>query len=137
MPTGSARARLGGRFIRFAGVGAIGTLAHYVVLILLISRLGAGAVRASSAGFVIGALVNYLLNYRLTFRSRRPHMVAAPMFFSVAFVGFWLNAGAMTVLEGQLDFHYLAAQALATSVTLLWNFLVNNFVTFREDSCDR
>ena len=82
-------------FIRYAGVGAVGTVAHYVTLVLLVG-FGTPVVPASTTGFVLGAFVNYALNHRLTFASERAHRVALPRFFAVAGVGLLLNAVVMT-----------------------------------------
>ena len=57
------------QFVRYAGVGAIGTLAHYGVLIALVQSRATGPLVASTLGFAVGAAVNYLLNYHVTFRS--------------------------------------------------------------------
>jgi hypothetical protein len=68
-------------FIRYAGVGAVGTAVHYGTLIALVQGLGANAVVASTAGFIVGAFVNYALNHQFTFASDRAHRVALPRFF--------------------------------------------------------
>ena len=47
-----------GRFLRFAMVGALGTLAHYSLLLALVEVAGAEPVVGSVAGFVLGARVN-------------------------------------------------------------------------------
>ena len=38
------------QFMQFAGVGVIGTVAHYVLLVMLVEAFGANAVAASTAG---------------------------------------------------------------------------------------
>ena len=117
-------------FVRFAGVGVIGTSAHYATLVILASFLGANAVLASSAGYVVGGIVNYLLNYRFTFRSNLSHVMTAPRFFAIALAGFFLNAAVMSLLTSTVEWHYLLAQIVATITVLLWNFLANYFWTF-------
>ena len=61
------------RFLRFAAVGAVGTLAHYALLVALVEGAGAPPLAGASAGFVLGALVNYALARRLVFASNRSH----------------------------------------------------------------
>ena len=87
---------------------------------------------ASTLGFVIGALVNYWLNYRLTFRSTRKHHQALPRFMTVAGCGCLLNGALMAMLLSRISVHYLLAQVVVTGLVLLWNFLANRFWTFRE-----
>lgn len=118
------------QFVLFAAVGTVGTAAHFAVLILLVRLLATGPVSASVAGFVTGALVNYGLNYHVTFRSRNPHTSALPKFLAVALAGLCLNTTIMAQATAKL--HYLFSQALATAVVLGWNFVCNRIWTFRE-----
>ena len=124
---------LGIQFTKFAGVGAIGTVAHYFVLVVLVSLAGTNAVLASGLGFAVGAIVNYTLNYKCTFNSSERHQVAAPKFLSVCLVGISLNLLIMYALTSALGVYYLLAQVIATGVVLIWNFLGNRFWTFRSD----
>jgi putative flippase GtrA len=125
------------RFLRFTGAGAIGTVAHYLTLYTLVDFLGANAVAASSAGYLVGAVTNYLLNYYFTFRSDKPHSATAVKFFAVAIVGFFLNAGVMWLFTEMVRLHYLIAQLLATALILLWNFAANDRWTFGVAGSDR
>jgi putative flippase GtrA len=118
------------QFLRYAGAGAFGTICHYAVLIVLVKALGAGALVASTAGAVAGALVNYVLNYHYTFSSNRAHSMALPRFGAVALVGIGLNALVMAVLTEQIKVHYLLAQVAATLCVLAAGFLLNRKWTF-------
>lgn len=109
------------RFFRFALVGAVGTLSHWGVLIAAVEAGGLSPVAATALGAAAGAAVNYLLNRRYTFASRRPHAQAAPRFFAIALLGLLLNA-AIVALGTQLGLHYLLAQAAATAIVLLVGF---------------
>ena len=86
------------QFVRYAGAGAIGTAAHYALLIGLVQLAHMGAVAASTAGAVTGALVNYALNHRYTFASARRHRDAMPRFLLVAILGIALNALVMVAV---------------------------------------
>jgi putative flippase GtrA len=117
-------------FIRFAGVGLVGTLAHYTVLVILVEGFRAGPVTASSSGYIVGALVNYLLNYFYTFGSNRKHIEALPRFYAIAAIGFGLNALIMAFLVGFPSVNYVLAQLVATGIVLIWNFAANKAWTF-------
>lgn len=121
------------KFILFTGVGAIGTGTHYLILVILVQALSINPVLASSAGALSGALVNYLLNYRYTFHSRKRHREAMTKFFTVAAVGFVLNGLLMTLGDQVLHLHYLLSQIIATVVVLMWNFAGNHFWTFNGE----
>lgn len=126
---GDALAR---QFACFAGVGAIGTGVHYVTLIALVQAGGARPLTASGAGFVLGAFTNYLLNYQLTFRSRKPHREAIAKFFAIALIGLGLNSMIFALAMESLGLHYLFAQVIATGLVLVWNFTANRHWTFKD-----
>jgi putative flippase GtrA len=117
------------RFARFALVGGVATAIQYALLVLLVRGLGLAPTPASSIGFVLSAGVNYLLNYRFTFRSRRPHGPAATKFAVLAGMGLLINAVIMRLMVAA-GVQYLLAQACATAVVLCWNFLGNSLWTF-------
>ncbi|MCY1350199.1 GtrA-like protein [compost metagenome] len=110
------------RFIRFLGVGACATGAQYLVLWAGVSFYGMRASLASGAGYVLGALINYLLNYFYTFGSNRSHTSALPRFYATALIGWCLNTGLMLLLADTLGLNKWLAQALATGLCLAWNF---------------
>jgi putative flippase GtrA len=120
------------RFARFMGAGATATLVHYNILILLVNFAHIGPATASAVGCVAGALVGYFLNYRYTFQSQKRHATAMTQFFTIAFVGLNLNTGIMVLATGYFGLHYLLAQVAATGLVLIWNFIANQFWTFRE-----
>lgn len=122
------------QFTLFSGVGAVGTLGHYAVLVLLVEYGRAGAVFSSMCGFVVGAATNYMLNYYFTFRSKRPHRDAAPRFALIALIGVGLNTAVMGLLANGLELHYLLAQICATVLILVWNFSANRAWTFKENN---
>lgn len=113
-------------------MGAVGTLVHYGVLILMVQIMAFNAIAASTSGFVIGAITNYQLNYRYTFASEKRHAEAMSKFFTVAIVGMLFNGLVMYFCLELMDMPYLFAQLVATALVLLWNFLANRWWTFRE-----
>lgn len=119
------------RFITFSGVGAIGTSAHYLTLFALVRGLGVNPVVASGAGFVVGGIVNYVINYHYTFQSQKGHREAASKFFVIAGIGFLLNVLLMYILVTTLGAHYFAAQVIATASVIVWGFFGNHTWTFR------
>ncbi|MBI4182919.1 MAG: GtrA family protein [Proteobacteria bacterium] len=117
-------------FILFGLVGVAAAAFHYGTLLVLCEGFGANPVPASALGFVAGGCVSYLLNYHVTFVSRRRHTLAASLFLLIALVGLALNALLMAILVDGLGVHYLAAQVLTTVVILFWHFLANRRWTF-------
>lgn len=121
-----------GQLFRFAFVGLFGTAAHYSVLTVLVEAFRAPVLGATTAGFAVGALVNYALNRRFTFASATKHAVALPKFFTVAALGAGINAFVVAWLLEHTPVHYLAVQVCATAMVLLWNYAANALWTFKQ-----
>lgn len=125
-----------GQFLLFAGLGVIGTLGHYTTLIVLVQFWAVDPVFASSFGFVIGAIINYILNYHFTFQSNKRHTEALTKFLIVATIGAGINGSIMYVGVENTSINYLVVQIFATGVVLLWNFVVNKLWTFAHHGRD-
>jgi len=120
------------QFFLFAGIGAIGTAGHYAALILLVQLVNTSPVVATTIGFVIGALINYVLNYRITFNSSKRHREALTKFLLIASSGAIINAAIMMEGIALLDIHYMVIQVVATCSVLVLNFMANKYWTFAD-----
>ena len=120
------------QFVSFAGVGAVATAAHYVILVFLVQFYQSNPTIASGIGAIAGALISYGLNYRYTFRSSNTHALSIAKFFAVAGVGLVLNSMCMLICIEVFGVHYLLSQVLATGLVLIWSFTMNRAWTFRE-----
>jgi putative flippase GtrA len=117
---------------RFIVAGALGTTAHYVLLIGLVEMLHWRPVIASSAGMLIGASINYVLNRNFVFRSQASHYRGLPRFLTVAASAFGLNALVMAVAAESTALPYLAAQVLSTGIVTMMTFAAHRAWTFDE-----
>jgi putative flippase GtrA len=118
------------RFFTYAAVGAVGTGAHYTVLLASVTLGWLAPVGASACGAAVGAAVNFLLNAHLTFR-RRASWAGAARFVLTAAAAAAANALAMWVLVGWLRCPWPAAQVTVTAGLLLLTYRVNSLWTFR------
>ena len=118
------------QFILFAMLGGVGTAGHYLTLILLVQLVGMAAVWATTVGFMVGALINYFLNYHVTFQSDKTHSEAMLKFFIVAVVGAGINMTIMFFGVNIFALFYIFAQLAASFVVLLWTFAANKLWTF-------
>jgi len=124
------------QFFIFAGMGAIGTIGHYTALIILVQVINTDPVFATTIGFVVGALINYVLNYRITFNSNKRHSEALTKFLVVASLGAVINGLIMSAGINMFDVHYLIIQVIATCFVLALNFIANKYWTFADkQSC--
>jgi putative flippase GtrA len=117
------------RFVRYLAVGGIATVIQYILLVLLVRAFRMAPTLASTIGFALSAIVNYLLNYHFTFESDRPHGPAAAKFAVLAASGLIINAVMMHLLVNA-GVRYLLAQVCATAVVLFWGFIGNTIWTF-------
>ncbi|MFO1217415.1 MAG: GtrA family protein [Burkholderiaceae bacterium] len=125
------------QFLGYAAVGAIGTAVQYGTLIVGVDIIGSSPLISSSMGGVFGALTNYLLNYRLTFRTRKSHSEAMVKFVAVALAGLLINAVVIDLAMRFLSSHYLVAQVMATASVLIFGFAANRNWTFKEETNER
>jgi putative flippase GtrA len=120
------------RFAKYTACGVIGTTAHYLVLVIAVESMGVEVLPATTLGFIAGAIINYQLNLRVTFR----HVGAAPFafgrFFLIAVIGVTINYFVVMLLLRAATLHYFVSQLIATGFVLGLGFLANAFWTFRN-----
>lgn len=115
----------------FLLVGGFATGLQYAVMAVLMALAGVSALAASNTGFALSAVANYLLNARLTFRSKRSHASALPRFAVTATLGLGINSLLLSLLISA-GLHPLPAQILTTAGVLIWNYTVNALWTFEK-----
>jgi putative flippase GtrA len=118
------------QFALFALVGCAAAVGHYGVLIVLAEWFALPAVPASAAGFVVGAIISYALNYQFVFQSEKNHATTLARFLTIATIGLGLNSALMAALTAGLQFHYLMAQVAATASVMIWSYVGNRCWTF-------
>lgn len=121
------------QFLRFALVGAAGTLLHYLVLTMLVWSGSMAPGPAAAAGAGAGGCVNYWLNYHYTFGAAGKHRATMPRFFAMAALGVVLNGLIVSTLAAA-GLHFLLAQAIATCLILILNFLISKKWIFQKTS---
>jgi putative flippase GtrA len=126
------RVKIVSEFSKFVVVGGGATLIQYIVLFLLVTYFGYNAVLASSIGFAISSIFNYIFNYYYTFSSDISHVTSAPRFIIVSVSGLCINAVLLWLFITFVGWQYMICQVFATAGTLLWNFIVNRAWTFNR-----
>ena len=118
------------RFVRYTLVGAIATAVHYALLTIAVELLHWPAFVGSGVGAVVGAQVAFFGNRWFTFRHAGHVSRAWLKFQGTAVVG--ALVGMLVVGAGVgLGVHYLAAQVIATLLSLVLTFAINRAWTFR------
>ena len=116
----------------FFGVGLVSIVADYGTLMLLREVFEINPVYGALAGYMVGGLVNYLLNRMHTFTTERDHIDAGLRFIGVMAVGFSLTGLFMWMFAEKLDIPYLIARVLTTGIVFCWNFGAHKLWTFGE-----
>ncbi len=116
----------------FLVVGGVSTACHFFVLWVLREFSHFEVVAATTVGYIVGALVNYGFNKKITFSGSIVGVDAIPRFFTVVLTGLTLNGFLMALMEYFIPLvPYLFRQGVATAVTLLSNFCLHRQWTFR------
>lgn len=110
--------------LRYAGVGAAATAAHYLTLVLGVEAAGLPPWLGSGLGAVVGAQVAYIGNRHYTFGHRGAVARSWWRFQLTAAAGALLGM-AIVAAGVALGLHYLLAQALATVLVMLLTYAVN------------
>ena len=118
--------------IRFGVVGVLTALVHYGLLYVGVEALQLHATLASSVGFVVAVIFNYLMHYSWTFDEPAPHGRTLRRYLVMTSCGFIINAAVMYAGVHWLALNYLLTQALALVVVVLWNFILSNAWVFRR-----
>ncbi|MFH1400054.1 MAG: GtrA family protein [Nanoarchaeota archaeon] len=118
-------------FIRFCIVGAISTVVDLSILYSLTEFAGIHYLKSATISFVIGAIINFSLNKKYSYRntSKQVHK-QFPIFLVVATTGLAINLGLLYLFVTHLAIWYMAAKILAILIIMFWNFFINKFVTF-------
>lgn len=135
------------RFVKFALVGAAGSVTDFSVLNLLVQVVHAPLWLANTCSFLAAVLQNFTLNRRWTFPESQERHASGQLarFAIVALVGFGLNQLVflsvhhlliqrwILLLGAQVGFvmSYNFAKAFAIGVVLFWNFTANRLWTYR------
>lgn len=116
--------------IKYGFAGACGTLMHYGWL-LTMSRFFTEISPAYFAfsGALLGAGINYLLNYNFTFLSRKKHVAALPLFMTLAILNMLASA---CIVQTAVNFqiHYFVGQLIATAMCVPIGFIISKKVVF-------
>lgn len=136
---------------KFGAVGILNTAIDFAVLNILSRALGitAGIVLGgvNMPGFAIAVVNSYFFNKLWVFRDRQKGeslLHDFPRFFAITLIGVALNSGLIIVLTTYASFlagidpasRLNLAKAVATIVTLIWNFAGYKLIVFRASQDD-
>lgn len=86
--------------VRFSAVGALATLLHFVVALLLLWNLSITLQLANMMAFLCALAFSFLGHRHFTFRSQRAVLTSGTRFVVTAVTAYLCSAGVLTMLEG-------------------------------------
>ena len=136
------------RFLKFATVGAAGSVTDFTVLNILIQVFGVSLFIGNAVSFTAAVCQNFILNRLWTFPESRQRNAGRQMvqFTIVSLIGlainqvvflgvhkllepYWMDWVANPKLAFTLSYNF--AKLIAIGVVLFWNFFVNRMWTYR------
>ena len=119
------------RFGLFLIAGGVSTVGHFLTLWVLREYVRLDLIVATTVGYLVGAVINYVMNRRLAFTDAQTGWEAVPRFSLVVVSGLVLNAMLMALMDYFAPMvSYLLRQCVATGMVLLSNFFLHKRWTF-------
>ena len=119
-------------FIRYFISGGTATVIHFGTLILLVEEFKINSTIATTAGFCIAVIFNYLAQFYWTFKPTGSHGRFILRFLGATTFTLGINTGLFWFLTEYENFPYVISQIFATGVVFLLNFLINRHFTFKS-----
>ncbi len=121
------------RFQKFVVVGAIGLLVNQGSLSVLHGSMAMVLLVASPIAILASMVVTFFLNEAWTWHDRGSGRVVsrAMSYIPINLGGLVINWGILYYLTEQFGMHYLVANLIGAGVAAIWNFTLNNFITWR------
>jgi putative flippase GtrA len=83
--------------------------------------------------FVISASYNFALNRMWTWGIQDDQMAMQAMkFAAVMTTGLLITSSLIYIFSDRMKFNFYIAKLIGVSVAMVWNFTMNNFVTFNH-----
>jgi putative flippase GtrA len=119
------------KFIRFCFVGALGLVIDFGTTYTCKEKFNWQKYFANSFGFGLAVCCNYVLNRYWTFASFNEQVLKEfSLYILVALVGLFINNTIIWISHTRLEVRFYYAKIIAISITVLWNFFSNYFITF-------
>ncbi len=121
------------RFQKFVVVGVIGLVVNQAGLVLLHGMAGIEVKVASPVAILASMVVTFYLNEAWTWHDRGSGRVIhrAMSYVPINLGGLFINWAVLTYLHDTYGMHYLIANLFGAGLAAVWNFALNNAITWR------
>lgn len=119
------------RVARFVFVGCAAAATHWIIVVALVSQLGARPLVANVAGWLVAFGVSFTGHHRLTFAGHgAPLRRAVTRFFWVSTIGFAVNETAYALLLGTTGLRYDVLLAIVLLGVAVFTYLLGRHWAF-------
>lgn len=120
--------------IKFAFVGALGTVVNLSILYTLTEFFNVYYIISETIGFLVSVLHNYILNKIWTFKENLHERIFTKYFkyIIINLISLCINLTILFILVEFYGFWYIFAEVVAISIAFLNNFTVNKLWTFKK-----
>jgi putative flippase GtrA len=122
------------RFQKFLVVGSVGLLVNQMMLFALHDIGGMRLVLASPVAIFVSMVVTFMLNEAWTWHDRGsgPIVQRLGTYVPINTGGLIINWAILVYLAENQGVHHLVANLIGAGVAAVWNFGLNNAITWRE-----
>lgn len=123
------------RFQRFLLVGVVGLAVNQGLLMLLAGSFALPVIAASPIAIIASMAVTFGLNESWTWQDRGAGRILnrAMLYGAINSGGLLINWGVLVWLDHHDILHYLAANLVGAGIAAIWNFGLNNAITWRAE----
>jgi len=122
------------RFQKFLIVGTVGLAVNQAGLFILHDIVGVRLLTSSVLAILASMAVTFVLNEIWTWHDRGSGLIVHRLgkYVPINTGGLIINAGLLAYLVDKYDAHHLFANLIGAGVAAIWNFSLNNSITWRD-----
>ncbi len=111
--------------------GGTAAFADFISLFFLTSYIGIWYWYSAAISFIIGSIINYSINKKLTFKNKYKKIhVQYLLFVVIAFTSLIWNQIIMYVGVEYVHLHYLVAKIISLGLVFIWSFTMHKKITY-------
>lgn len=112
------------QFVSYIGIGGIAFVGDFAMLTLVVKGLHCSVIAGATAGFIAGAITNYLLCLRLVFKNHtlQSRWLEFVIFVAIGIVGLVINDLVMLACIKYFGVQFQFAKLIAAVFVLVFNF---------------
>lgn len=125
------------KFVKYMGVGIIGTLVDMGLLYFLVSFLDVYYLYGNVLSYSTGAVINFYLNKRYTFNNKYKKVHFQLLSFAVVTAGGWMISEVLlyilvdNLFKNSSNATVMLSKVIATLIVVVYNYIVNKRTTFK------